>query len=393
MKKSKLEKTKEYVRYLVDELSDLSLNPEKIEEGIQYLYANYGEGLPMLKIIYTKSPREMYEKAIELLCSCKEIGPLELKTDYVDLPVDSAGWMQYQITKSSKYKSRDKNKIHKGVGELKQYFKRESKKKSLVFHSFQLPRLVIYRDCIKQYGHLSKLIPFQGAAWMYTWTSLISFAYYKQYSDKFHQNINQIEMSHITSLIEKYINMKSIFDAIYFDKYVVLCGYPLYIKLNEEDQVHYDGGPTVEWEDGCKFWFLNGVQVSQELAETPSHKLDVDTFLKETTIDIKAQFLLKYGIERLVDRGKLIDSYKNYDKLNKEWEKSEYELYDMTAIMPVPSIEEGGIIRKALYLKMKNLSVNGIYHLEGVDSNCQNITDALKFRYGEDQEYETISIK
>lgn len=94
----------------------------------------------------------------------------------------------------------------------------------------------------------------------------------------------------------------------------------------------------------------------------------------------------------MLGKGKLIDSYKNYDNLNNEWKKSEYELYDMTEIMSVTGLEERRI-RRALYLKMKNLSVPGIYHLEGVDGNCQNIIDALKFRYGEDQEYQTIAIK
>lgn len=178
---------------------------------------------------------------------------------------------------------------------------------------------------------------------------------------------------------------------------------PAEIHWNEENQLHKDGGAALAWKDGFRIWSLNDVSVPQWLAVTPTANLHLDQFHRETNADIRAEFIRKYGVDRMAHLGVSIDSYKNHKDLNPLWIASEYELIDMgkTLFQTRTNMGFGGLgfpgIRgesRALYLKMKNLTVDGIYHLEGVSNSCRTIIDAVGDRWEEKPEdYESIAIK
>lgn len=151
---------------------------------------------------------------------------------------------------------------------------------------------------------------------------------------------------------------------------------PLEIHLNEARVLHRDGGPALLY-DGMgdfKIYSLNGVRVPQELAETDAEKLDLQSYHSITNADVRAEFVRKVGIERFLDSGTLVDSYRSYDKTSHDWwHKSEYELYDMSAMFDGLSY--------APYLKMTN-QTTGIFHMEGVSPDCRTVGQALKERFG-----------
>jgi len=159
--------------------------------------------------------------------------------------------------------------------------------------------------------------------------------------------------------------------------------YPLYnvciisqkpIEINMVDGLlHAEGKPSIKYVDGFSVWSLNGVKVPQYLAETPESELDIEFFKKEKNADVKAEFIRKYGIDRMSNMGKSIDSFKNYND-NTWWVKSEYELIDMSPIFES--------INYAPHLKMKN-QTTGTYHMEGVIPECRDLPSAIKFRFGE----------
>jgi len=150
------------------------------------------------------------------------------------------------------------------------------------------------------------------------------------------------------------------------------------LNRNKEGRLHFDGGPALAYPDGWSIWALNGVRVSQDLAETPKEKLDIELFKKENNADIRAEFIRKYGIERMTALGEIIESA---SEDSGEWERrSEYQLINMGAIFGV---------ERAIFLKMKNQST-GIYHLEGVAPECKSIKDALNYRYGSKIEIQSI---
>lgn len=142
---------------------------------------------------------------------------------------------------------------------------------------------------------------------------------------------------------------------------------PVEINWNNS-RLHKDGGLAVKYSDGYGLYCLNGVKVDKYLAETPEGELDIEYFKKEKNADVKAEFIRKFGIERMQSLGdKICDAKKN----SNEWfRKSEYELINMGKIFGIDY---------APHLRMKNLTT-GTWHFEAVSPDCHTIEDALKFR-------------
>ena len=144
------------------------------------------------------------------------------------------------------------------------------------------------------------------------------------------------------------------------------------IHLNENNVCHRDGGPAIRY-DGrgdVQVYALNGVTVPEWLAVTHSSKIDLKRYHEITNADVRTEFVRKVGVERMLEFGKKIDSYKNYD--NEWWTKSEYELYDMAALF------EG--VPYAPHLKMLN-QTTGVWHVEALSPDVRNLKDALKDRF------------
>ena len=136
----------------------------------------------------------------------------------------------------------------------------------------------------------------------------------------------------------------------------------------KDGRLHKDGGKSVEYSDGYGLYSLNGVAVPEYLAITPEEKLDIKFFHEQKNADVKAEFIRKYGIQRMLSLGKKACDANGSD--NKWYVDSEYEIWDM-----------GNILDNTYrpYLKMKNLTT-GVYHLEGIHPSCKTIEDALRFR-------------
>ena len=164
----------------------------------------------------------------------------------------------------------------------------------------------------------------------------------------------------------------------------VVCQPPTIINKNERG-LHCENGPALSYNGDNEIWALNGITVPKELVLTPSEELSIDFFKNEKNADVKAEFVRKYGVERMLDMGKIVDSYENYpDQTNYSWWwKSEYELWDMSAIF------EG--IPYQPYLKMKN-QTTGVWHVEAVSPNCKTLSEAVKERFG-GREMKIVSIK
>lgn len=135
--------------------------------------------------------------------------------------------------------------------------------------------------------------------------------------------------------------------------------------------LHRDGGKAIEYPNGDGYYTLHGVPVDEYLAMTPSEELDIQYFNKQKQADIRTEFVRKYGIDRMLEFGKKVDSYENYD--NEWFTKSQYELYDMAKLFPS--------ISYAPHLKMTN-QTTGIFHVEAVSPSCRTVADAVKDRFG-----------
>lgn len=165
--------------------------------------------------------------------------------------------------------------------------------------------------------------------------------------------------------------------AIYpLDELTVICRKPTAIHLNENNVLHRDGGPAMEFEGlgNFKIFSLNGVRVPEYLAVTPSHQIDVKLYNEEKNADVKAEFIRKVGVESMLEFGEKLDTFENYDQEeNPWWWKSEYELWDMKHLF--------SNLDTAPYLRMIN-QTSRVFHLEGVSPECRTIRDAIKERFG-----------
>ncbi len=135
------------------------------------------------------------------------------------------------------------------------------------------------------------------------------------------------------------------------------------VELHIQNGVlHKDGGPAIRYSDNSFIvWYLNGVAVSKEVAETKVEDLDSHILLEEPNAEVRREIVRKVGIEKVcIDLdAKVIDRQGDYELL----------------------ILNLGDDRKRPYLKMKNPSI-GVYHIEGVHPDCTTVESALNFRNG-----------
>jgi len=173
---------------------------------------------------------------------------------------------------------------------------------------------------------------------------------------RYYREVLKIEIKVDTSFIDNLVEFGLIYpleDVCIFVEKMKVC------KTNDRG-IHCDGGPAIEYADGNKIWALNGVVVPQWLAETPWNKLDAKQFLNIDNVEVRREFIRKFGVEKLcMDLGsKIIDK------------QDDYELH---------VIDLGGNTGKWPCLKMLNPSI-GVWHMEWVDKNCKTVKDAIKFR-------------
>jgi len=159
-----------------------------------------------------------------------------------------------------------------------------------------------------------------------------------------------------------------------FDGVVLVSERPTILQLNDKGELHCENGPAFEYSDGWNGFYLNGIHVPETLVMTAAEHLDMEFFKTEKNADVRTEFVRKFGIERMVDQGKLKDSYKNYpaDKFP-FWHKSAYELWDMTALFPGLDYQP--------YLKMLNQTTD-IWHMEALSPDATTLDKAIDERFG-----------
>lgn len=152
-----------------------------------------------------------------------------------------------------------------------------------------------------------------------------------------------------------------VWDTLFHEKLCILVRRPISVIKNERGQLHNPNGKAVEFKDKWGIYCLNGVRMKQEHIETPAEKLDVKEIINEKNVDIRRELIRKIGIERFV----LKTGAKVLDK------RGDYELL---------SLKLSDEVQDARYLKMKNPSMAGVWHCEGVEGDT--VQEALNFRAG-----------
>jgi hypothetical protein len=133
-----------------------------------------------------------------------------------------------------------------------------------------------------------------------------------------------------------------------------------------DKQLHCDGGPALQYPDGWSIWALNGVRVSQEIAETLWNELDPRLILSEKNAEVRREIVRKIGIEKVCH------------DLNATAIESGTDQTGLPCELISLNLGDG---RKRPYIKLINPSI-GTYHIEGVHPDCDTLEKAFKFRNG-----------
>ncbi len=146
-----------------------------------------------------------------------------------------------------------------------------------------------------------------------------------------------------------------------YENAVIFSEKPTKYAFNESNDLHNEHGPAIEYADGVKYYFLNGVAMPEWLFETPKEEIDPKKVLGIQNVEIRSEAIRFYGMDRL---------YKLLDVKVIDTRQDGYELLsiDVGADVPWP------------YLKMINPSTAEI-HIEAVGEEAKTVTEALASRY------------
>ncbi|MDA8171938.1 MAG: hypothetical protein M0Z48_08975 [Nitrospiraceae bacterium] len=189
-----------------------------------------------------------------------------------------------------------------------------------------------------------------GLAWLADW-----YCYYD-----FWRRIGVVRHPALELLLEQV--KAGAFMSVLLDGLAVLARRPAAVRRNEAGELDNHDGAAVEWRDGCRFYFLNGIPIDENIITTPGRKLDPALLLKTTNAEQRREIVRKIGIERVCRElnAQTVDRWNGYELLE----------------LPLP-----GMATRAKYLKMRNPSL-GVYHLEGVPPDIKTCREALSWRIG-----------
>jgi hypothetical protein len=112
-------------------------------------------------------------------------------------------------------------------------------------------------------------------------------------------------------------------------------------------------------------------------------KLDPAILFKETNVDVRRELLRRIGVSRLFQFGTVVETVGDYvlvdmaPFLNKIRTEGIVDEQNRRARR---GMADTGTIMYAPYLYMKNPSVEGVYHLEGVSPQCHTVKAAINWR-------------
>ncbi len=152
------------------------------------------------------------------------------------------------------------------------------------------------------------------------------------------------------------------FLSLFFKGFAFISRRPRDIRFNSSGQLHCDGNAAIEWRDGWKQYYLNGIQVPEEIAVPPPENVNPQLILKERNVEVRREIVRKIGIERVMQKlgGRVIDSWNGYELIT----------------LQIPDMQT-----RPIYLKMRNPSI-GTYHVEGVPPRITTCKEALSWRVG-----------
>ena len=150
------------------------------------------------------------------------------------------------------------------------------------------------------------------------WFSFYDYFYnFNLYDEKTKENFN---------IYKNFLKSGVFFSSCYSD-IAIVSRRPKAVRKNNQDRLHSDKLPAIEWRDGYKLYFLNGVEFTEDLwTKVVSGTMPFEEILAIKDIDQRTQ-AMKYGsVEEFIkfNAGILLDEYK---KWTSDMQEINYKLY------------------------------------------------------------------
>lgn len=146
-------------------------------------------------------------------------------------------------------------------------------------------------------------------------------------------------------------------DLIYLDNPIVHS----VVEIDGTMRLHREDGPAILFADGSCLYALDDIKVPQWVVETAAADMDPAAVLAIVDVDARMIALRKMGVARLLAGREPIAR------------DASYAIYDLADVLDSDE--------PCLYLDMIN-PTSGEHHVEGLDSTCTTIADALAWRAG-----------
>jgi hypothetical protein len=167
----------------------------------------------------------------------------------------------------------------------------------------------------------------------------------------------------LCDFLDEYISLleAGCFLSIFSYEHALVSRRPLQTKIKNMT-LHCEDGPAIEWRDGSKLFYLNGVMVSEKIVMTPADTLDPRHVIGTKNAEVRKEIIRKIGIDTVISafKGNVIDTWGEYKLIR----------------LDIPDI-----FFNVHYLRMTNPSTGGL-HFEGVPPHVKTCTDALSWRVG-----------
>jgi hypothetical protein len=152
-----------------------------------------------------------------------------------------------------------------------------------------------------------------------------------------------------------------------FENACIVTPRPTALYRNAEHQLHHEGGPAISYGDAWHIHALNGVRVPEWIVVSSPEQMDPTRITELGNAEVRREFVRRVGMERLWH--KLSPTILDTESFPVG---GEYTLADLNV----------GSDRPWRVLKMQNPSLPEVWHVEGVDPQCNTVRDALNFRNG-----------
>lgn len=159
------------------------------------------------------------------------------------------------------------------------------------------------------------------------------------------------------------------------EDFCIMSQKPIFIGM-KDDVLHADGKAAIEYADGFCCYALNGIKVPEWLAKNPSGSIDPAKIKEIDNVEVRREFVRKVGLERIYHSlgGKIIDQevVEMESPQDKNWE-CHYKLVELNF-----GSETQPTFRRVL--QMPNASLDEIWHVEYVPTECETVKEAMNFR-------------